>query len=407
MWVFYESNKKQLKQNNVNILLIILLVISSVWWFLFSMYQKYTNFKAIEEKQNQALSKIEEEYTNQKKEEEKIDKFLENSKKEHDNDLNININVKEWETSDDILNNLFSEVQTTKTISSDLSIIMSESEKKQKQNDSIKENLLFKWSFCILWSWDQDKKWFFNSFSYDNWYLVRNYTKKMDMWTIEYTMYCFQNALIYKNPYLDFRKKQIQKTNTYEENFKELLWYLKKRSQWYSKIELIREQWELKSYKWCLMKGNWLDFLKYIKIWTQNIHKKEDLIQNWVIQSDCVIDNIQNFFIFEKQIKFREYYEWLFKTKKLFNENKWTQKYKQWYENSTYEEWIEKFLKYLNTEKFKLVNEYTQKNDTNEELLINDQKYYYNEKNKNLFQKYLEELSSWLLNKNWFEIYLN
>lgn len=411
MWVIYEENKKQLKRNNIMIFLIVVFVISWIFWFWYSMFQKYSNIKEIEKKSEETIKKIENEYTESEWEEKKLDKFLKSSNQEKLEWEWEKIEVKITENSDDILNWLFWEINAnTKTISSDLTENMKKIEKLKERNEKIKEEILFKWDFCILWSRDFDKKWFFNSFSYDNWYLVRNYTNKMNMWQVEYTLYCFKQTQIYKNPFLNFRKRQISKNWTYWENFQELLRYLKKRMTWYSKIEIIREQWELKSYKGCLMKWNdWLDFLKYAKISTK-MTSKEDLLQKWIIKSDCIIDKIDNIFVFEKWVDFRKYYENLFKSKKIYEQNKKTNNFKQWYENINYDDWISKFVNFLNNEKFKLVKENVNKNKLNnewEEIMINDIDYYYSEKNKWIFKLYLEELASWLFNKYWFDIYLN
>lgn len=411
MWVIYEENKKQLKRNNIMIFLIVVFVISWIFWFWYSMFQKYSNIKEIEKKSEETIKKIENEYTENEWEEKKLDKFLKSSNQEKLEWEWERIEVKITENSDDILNWLFWEINAnTKTISSDLTENMKKIEKLKEKNEKIKEEILFKWDFCILWSRDFDKKWFFNSFSYDNWYLVRNYTNKMNMWQVEYTLYCFKQTQIYKNPFLNFRKRQISKNWTYWENFQELLRYLKKRMNWYSKIEIIREQWELKSYKWCLMKWNdWLDFLKYAKISTK-MTSKEDLLQKWIIKSDCIIDKIENIFVFEKWVDFRKYYENLFKSKKIYEQNKKTNNFKQWYENINYDDWISKFVNFLNNEKFKLVKENVNENKLNnewEEIMINDIDYYYSEKNKWIFKLYLEELASWLFNKYWFDIYLN
>lgn len=407
MWIIYEENKKQIKNNNIKFFLIIIFVISWIFWFWYSMFQKYSNIKEIEKKSEETIKKIEDEYTQTIWEDKKIEKFLKTTNLDNNIESIEVDNKKNKNSSDEILNWLFWEINAnTKNISSDLT----EQMKIKEKNDKMKEDLLFKWDFCILWSRDFDKKWFFNSFSYDNWYLVRNYTNKLNMWQVEYTLYCFNQTQIYKNPFLHFRKNQISKKWNYWDNFKELLWYLKKRFWWYSKIEIIREQWELKSYKWCLMKGkNWLDVLKYAKISTQ-MTSKEDLLQRWIIKSDCMIDKIDNIFVFEKWIDFRKYYENLFKNKKIYEENKKSNNFKQWYENVNYDEWISKFVNFLNNEKFKLVKENVNENKLNnewEEIMINDIDYYYSEKNKWIFKLYLEELASWLFNKYWFDIYLN
>lgn len=407
MWIIYEENKKQIKNNNIKFFLIIIFVISWIFWFWYSMFQKYSNIKEIEKKSEETIKKIEDEYTQTIWEDKKIEKFLKTTNLDNNIESIEVDNKKNKNSSDEILNWLFWEINAnTKNISSDLT----EQMKIKEKNDKMKEDLLFKWDFCILWSRDFDKKWFFNSFSYDNWYLVRNYTNKLNMWQVEYTLYCFNQTQIYKNPFLHFRKNQISKKWNYWDNFKELLWYLKKRFWWYSKIEIIREQWELKSYKWCLMKGkNWLDVLKYAKISTQ-MTSKEDLLQRWIIKSDCMIDKIDNIFVFEKWIDFRKYYENLFKNKKIYEENKKSNNFKQWYENVNYDEWISKFVNFLNNEKFKLVKENVNEiklNNEWEEIMINDIDYYYSEKNKWIFKLYLEELASWLFNKYWFDIYLN
>lgn len=416
MWVIYENVKKERKNSWTNILLFLLFVIFCLVWFWYSIYLKYQNYLAIEDKKVDTINQIKEEYEKQEEVNKKYEEIINNYQWEVEN-----IELLSWwnkteddetntwnKTTNEILNWLLWEITQSKQVSEVLSEKVIQQQKEQEENEKEKESLLFKWSFCILGSRDKEKKEFFNSFSYNNQFLADSYIKKMNMVEEEYTMYCFKNTKIYKEIYQRYRKKILSDKSFRAQWMQSLIKYLSRQSEAYYKITFTRQHWwNLWKYTWCLMKwSNWLDFLKYANIsiyWTTI----QDLLKQWVISNNCQIDKIDNIFVFHKNTWFRKYYDDLFISKEMYNINKWTSKYKQWYENINYDDWLAKFVNYLNTAEFQFKDEYIWSLDYHDDVLLKDRDFYYTPTMKTLFHLFLEEIATWLFNKNWFETYLN
>jgi hypothetical protein len=155
MWVIYENVKKERKNSWTNILLFLLFVIFCLVWFWYSIYLKYQNYLAIEDKKVDTINQIKEEYEKQEEVNKKYEEIINNYQWEVEN-----IELLSWwnkteedetntwnQTTNEILNWLLWEITQSKQVSEVLSEKVIQQQKEQEENEKEKESLLFKWSF--------------------------------------------------------------------------------------------------------------------------------------------------------------------------------------------------------------------------------------------------------------------
>lgn len=344
-WVFAKQLEKQYKNTIYWAKMWIFVLLFIVAWVGMSLYTQWEQEKVIQKQKQGEIAKIQASF-NPDTSQEKIDKLLAEkviiketpTTQQTENTNPINTILSEWGR----------ETQSSKT----------EELKAEREQQALLKETAFVGNLCFLASKDADKKQFFNTFNYTNAHLVRGFSNKINIDSIDYKMYCFHWMKL-TSKFIDNTLKKYATLKTNEEKNKyvsRVFKYLKSLSQAFYEIKFSKPTGmsDLSHFEGC-----WSDEVMgqvFSKIGIYPLKHKElnDGFSSGKIggSSHCVMPNAQNIILAEKNIQVTNYYENLFKDIKTFNEMKESSYFKKWYSGLTYNQGIEKFMQYLNTAPF-------------------------------------------------------
>lgn len=381
-WVFIQEIQKKYKNKMFWVKNFVIALFCWVAWIAYALYTQTEQQDFIKQQKQQEINKINESF----------DKNLEKEKKTIDNLLNQNVDVNVKPVQENENKNEVTETNLVKNVvtqtSKDSQSQKTDWLKDEKSEDLKKLDTTFVWDFCIYWSWDNDKINFFNSFDYSNQHLVRTYQKKLELDSIQYKIYCFTGVKM-TNWYVDAMikeyKKAIKDKNKEEvKNIaKKYFQNLQRKANGFYEINLTKKNWmsEISRFDWCWNDNTMALILEQIGVVPFNQKELNNGYNSWKISwsSHCKMPKIWNIFWVQKNITTQRYYNDLFKSTKVFNENKSQAKYSWTYWELNYNQGLEAFVKFMNEETFK--NSYSLY--TNWDNLEHD---YINQKRKNLFR---------------------
>lgn len=381
-WVFIQEIQKKYKNKMFWVKNFVIALFCWVAGIAYALYTQTEQQDFIKQQKQQEINKINESF----------DKNLEKEKKAIDNLLNQNVDIKVKPVQENENKNEITETNLVKNVvtqtSKDSQSQKTDGLKEEKSEDLKKLDTTFVWDFCIYWSWDNDKINFFNSFDYSNQHLVRAYQKKLELDSIQYKIYCFTGVKM-TNWYVDAMikeyKKAIKDKNKEEvKNIaKKYFQNLQRKANGFYEINLTKKNWmsEISRFDWCWNDNTMALILEQIGVVPLNQKELNNGYNSWKISwsSHCKMHKIWNIFWVQKNITTQRYYNDLFKSTKIFNENKSQAKYSWIYWELNYNQGLEAFVKFMNEETFK--NSYSLY--TNWDNLEHD---YINQKRKNLFR---------------------